>query len=156
LVKSSWQPDQKETLLMKIAVMGAGAVGCYYGFKLARGGHDVVLIGRPQHVEAIERQGLRLETQTLDECIRVSASTEASAAQGAQLVLFCVKSTDTESAATAIKPHLSPDVVGAVVAKRCRERRPAARAAATGSDRSRRLCRHRNGWAGTCQASWSR
>jgi ketopantoate reductase len=42
---------------MKIAVMGAGAVGCYYGFKLARGGHHVVLIGRPQHVEAIERQG---------------------------------------------------------------------------------------------------
>ena len=33
---------------MKIAVMGAGAVGCYYGFKLARAGHDVVLIGRPQ------------------------------------------------------------------------------------------------------------
>jgi 2-dehydropantoate 2-reductase len=96
---------------MKIAVMGAGAVGCYYGFKLARGGHDVVLIGRPQHVEAIERQGLRLETQTLDECIRVSASTEAGAAQGAQLVLFCVKSTDTESAATAIKPHLSPDAL---------------------------------------------
>ena len=96
---------------MKIAVMGAGAVGCYYGFKLARGGHDVVLIGRPQHVEAIERQGLRLETQTLDECVRVSASTEASAAQGAQLVLFCVKSTDTESAATAIKPHLAPDAL---------------------------------------------
>jgi 2-dehydropantoate 2-reductase len=96
---------------MKIAVMGAGAVGCYYGFKLARGGHDVVLIGRPQHVEAIERQGLRLEAQTLDECIRVAASTEASAAQGAQLVLFCVKSTDTESAAAAIKPHLSPDAL---------------------------------------------
>jgi ketopantoate reductase len=60
---------------MKIAVMGAGAVGCYYGFKLARGGHRVVLIGRPQHVEAIERQGLRLETQTFDEHVRVSAST---------------------------------------------------------------------------------
>ena len=75
---------------MKIAVMGAGAVGCYYGFKLARAGHDAVLIGRRQHVEAIERQGLRLETQTFDEHIRVTASTEGSAAQGAQLVLFCV------------------------------------------------------------------
>jgi 2-dehydropantoate 2-reductase len=93
---------------MKIAVMGAGAVGCYYGGMLARAGHDVMLIGRPQHVEAVERQGLRLETQTFDERIRVSASTEASAAQGAQLVLFCVKSTDTESAAAAIKPHLAP------------------------------------------------
>ena len=93
---------------MKIAVMGAGAVGCYYGGMPARTGHDVVLVGRPQHVEAIERQGLRLETQTFDERIRISASTEASAVQGAQLVLFCVKSTDTESAAAAIKPHLAP------------------------------------------------
>jgi 2-dehydropantoate 2-reductase len=96
---------------MKIAVMGAGAVGCYYGFKLARAGHDVVLIGRPQHVEAIERHGLRLETQSFDEHIRVSASTEGSAVQGAQLVLFCVKSNDTESGAAAIKPHLAPDAL---------------------------------------------
>src|SRR5258708_9923951 len=94
---------------MKIAVMGAGAVGCYYGFKLARAGHDVVLIGRPQHVEAIGRHGLRLETQTFDERVSVSASTEGPAAQGAQLVLFCVKSTDTGAAA--IKPHLAPDAV---------------------------------------------
>jgi 2-dehydropantoate 2-reductase len=96
---------------MKIAVMGAGAVGCYYGGMLARAGHDVVLIGRPQHVEAAERRGLRLETQTFDERIRVSASTEGSAVQGAQLVLFCVKSTDTESGAAAIKPHLAPDAL---------------------------------------------
>jgi 2-dehydropantoate 2-reductase len=96
---------------MKIAVMGAGAVGCYYGGMLARAGHDVVLIGRPQHVEAVQRQGLRLETQTFDERIRVSARTEASAVQGAQLVLFCVKSTDTESGAAAIKPHLAPDAL---------------------------------------------
>jgi 2-dehydropantoate 2-reductase len=94
---------------MKIAVMGAGAVGCYYGFKLARAGHDVVLIGRPQHVEAVKRHGLRLETQTSDETVRVSASTEGNAVQGAQLVLFCVKSTDTESGAATIKSHLAPD-----------------------------------------------
>ncbi len=94
---------------MKVAVVGAGAVGCYYGGMLARAGHDVTLIGRPQHVEAIERQGLRLETQTFDERIRVSASSEGSAVRSAQLVLVCVKSTDTESAAAAIKPHLAPD-----------------------------------------------
>jgi 2-dehydropantoate 2-reductase len=93
---------------MKVAVMGAGAVGCYYGGMLARAGHDVVLIGRAEHVEAIERQGLRLETQTFDERIRVAASTQASAVQGAQLVLFCVKSTDTESGAAAMKPYLAP------------------------------------------------
>src|SRR5258708_35838734 len=96
---------------MKIAVMGAGAVGCHYGFKLARAGHDVGLIGRPQQVEAIERRGLRFEPQTFDEHIRVSASTEGSAVQGAQLVLFCVKSADTESGAAAIKPHLAPDAL---------------------------------------------
>jgi 2-dehydropantoate 2-reductase len=97
--------------MMKVAVVGAGAVGCYYGGMLARAGHDVTLIGRPQHVEAIVRQGLRLETQTFDERIRVSASSEGSAVRSAQLVLFCVKSTDTESAAAAIKPHLAPDAL---------------------------------------------
>jgi 2-dehydropantoate 2-reductase len=96
---------------MKVAVVGAGAVGCYYGGMLARAGHDVTLIGRPRHVEAIERQGLRLETQTFDERIRVSASSEGSAVRSAQLVLLCVKSTDTESAAAVIKPHLAPDAL---------------------------------------------
>ena len=51
----------------KVAVMGAGAVGCYYGGMLARAGHEVVLIARPQHVEAIARDGLRMQTKTFDE-----------------------------------------------------------------------------------------
>lgn len=96
---------------MKIAVMGAGAVGCYFGFRLARAGHEVTLIGRPQLVEAVQRQGLRLESESFDECVRVSASTEAGAVEGAEIVLFCVKSSDTESAASAIGPHLAPDAV---------------------------------------------
>jgi 2-dehydropantoate 2-reductase len=100
-----------EGRIMKVAVMGAGAVGCYYGGMLARGGHEVVLIGRPQHVEAIERHGLRLQTLSFDEHISVAASTNANAVQGAQLVLFCVKSTDTESAAREIKPWLDPNVL---------------------------------------------
>ncbi|WP_322102737.1 2-dehydropantoate 2-reductase [Paraburkholderia sp. J41] len=94
---------------MKVAVMGAGAVGCFYGGMLARAGHEVVLIGRAQHVEAIAREGLRLEAQQFDERIgapRLTASTEAAAVAGAQLVLFCVKSTDTESAGESIKPYL--------------------------------------------------
>jgi len=94
-----------------IAVMGAGAVGCYYGGMLARAGHDVVLIARPQHVQAIERDGLRLETRTFDERVRLRASAEVDVVRGAQLVLFCVKSTDTESAAAAMRPHLSPDTL---------------------------------------------
>ena len=93
---------------MKVAVMGAGAVGCYYGAMLARAGHAVVLIGRPSHVEAVRANGLRLETKAFDEQVRLEASTEAGAVQGADLVLFCVKSTDTESAAAQIQPHLAP------------------------------------------------
>ncbi len=91
---------------IKVAVMGAGAVGCYYGGMLARAGHDVVLIARPAHVEAIARSGLRMETQTFDEHVRLAASPDASAVQGAELVLFCVKSPDTESAGALMRPYL--------------------------------------------------
>ncbi|HEX5806193.1 MAG TPA: 2-dehydropantoate 2-reductase [Macromonas sp.] len=93
---------------MKIAVMGAGAVGCYYGGMLARAGHDVTLIGRPAHVAAMQHAGLRLHTLAFDEQVPVHASTEAAAVQGAELVLVCVKATDTESAAAQLRPHLSP------------------------------------------------
>ncbi|MEK9152929.1 MAG: 2-dehydropantoate 2-reductase, partial [Patescibacteria group bacterium] len=57
---------------MKTAVLGAGAVGCYYGGMLAHAGHEVVLIGRPLHVEAIKRDGLRMETLSFDERVRVA------------------------------------------------------------------------------------
>lgn len=93
---------------MKVAVMGAGAVGCYYGAMLARAGHEVVLIGRPAHVEAVQARGLRLEAQSFDEHVPMAASTEPDAVRGADLVLFCVKSTDTEAAAAQIAPHLAP------------------------------------------------
>jgi 2-dehydropantoate 2-reductase len=95
----------------KIAVMGAGAVGCYYGGMLARAGHEVMLIGRPEHVAAIERDGLRLQAQAFDEQVRLGASSETSAIAGATLVLFCVKSTDTEAAAREMLPHLAPEAL---------------------------------------------
>ena len=94
---------------MRVAVMGAGAVGCYFGGMLARAGHDVTLIGRPLHVEAMRRTGLLMETLSFREHVQVRADTEVAAAQGAELVLFCVKSVDTESAASAIGPFLTPD-----------------------------------------------
>jgi 2-dehydropantoate 2-reductase len=96
---------------LQVAVVGAGAVGCYYGGMLARAGHDVVLIARPQHVQAIDRDGLHMETQTFDEQVKLRASTQPSAVQGASLVLFCVKSTDTESAGAQIKPYLPADAL---------------------------------------------
>ena len=102
---------EKTTHPLKVAVMGAGAVGCYYGGMLARAGHGVTLIARPQHVLAIERNGLRMQTTTFDEQVRLAASTDASAAQGADLVLFCVKSLDTESAGALMRPHLAADAL---------------------------------------------
>jgi 2-dehydropantoate 2-reductase len=96
---------------LKIAVMGAGAVGCYHGGMLARVGHAVVLIARPQHVDAIARDGLRMETRTFDERVRLAASIDPGAVQGANLVLFCVKSTDTEAAGAQIRPYLAPDAL---------------------------------------------
>ena len=96
---------------LKVAVMGAGAVGCYFGGMLARAGHAVTLIARPQHVEAIRRDGLRMETLGFDERVPVQASTGCEAVQGADLVLFCVKSQDTQSAAAQIRPFLRPDAL---------------------------------------------
>jgi len=94
---------------VNIAVMGAGAVGCYYGGMLARAGHSVVLIGRPPHVEAARRDGLFMDTQSFQAHVPMQASIDASGVRGAKLVLCCVKSTDTESAAADMAPHLEPD-----------------------------------------------
>jgi len=91
---------------IRVAVLGAGAVGCFFGGMLARAGHDVTLIGRPVHVDAIRKAGLHFEGLAFDERIALAASTEAQAVRGARLVLFCVKSTDTESAAAQIAPWL--------------------------------------------------
>lgn len=96
---------------MKIAVMGAGAVGCYYGGMLARGGHEVTLIGRPTHVAAIAQAGLLLDTQNFREHVTLHASSETAAVAGAELVLCCVKSTDTEQAGAEMAPHLAAEVV---------------------------------------------
>jgi 2-dehydropantoate 2-reductase len=99
------------TPCLKVAVMGAGAVGCYFGGMLARAGHDVTFIARPQHVEAITRDGLRMETKTFDEHVRLKAVTGPEGARDADLVLFCVKSMDTESAGRQLRPMLRPDTL---------------------------------------------
>src|SRR5438046_316586 len=83
---------KKEASLSPIAVMGAGAVGCYYGGMLARAGHEVTLIARAQHVEAVQKRGLRMETKAFDANVPVQASAEASGARGARrakLVVNC-------------------------------------------------------------------
>lgn len=96
------------TTPLTVAVMGAGAVGCFYGGMLARAGHRVTLIGRPAHVQAVQAGGLRMQTLHFDETLALAASTEPSAVAGADLVLFAVKSPDTESAGLQMRPHLKP------------------------------------------------
>jgi 2-dehydropantoate 2-reductase len=96
---------------MRIAVMGAGAVGCYFGALLAKAGHEVELIARPAHVEAVQARGLALERQSGTEHVRLAAGTEAAGVAGAELVLLCVKSMDTETAGAAMAPHLAEGAV---------------------------------------------
>ena len=90
-----------------VAVVGAGAVGCYFGGMLARAGAPVTLIGRPRHTDAIAAQGLLLDTLQFQERVAVGAATELAAAREAGLVLFCVKTVDTETASEALRPHLA-------------------------------------------------
>jgi len=95
----------------RIAVMGAGAVGSYFGGMFARGGARVTLIGRPAHVDAIRASKLFLDTVTFQERIAIDASNEVSAVRDAQFVLLCVKTLDTEKAAQALAPCLSPGAI---------------------------------------------
>ena len=95
----------------QIAVMGAGSVGCFFGAMLARAGFPVTLIGRQVHVDAVNQHGLLLDTKKFSEHVTMKAVTDASGVKGARLVLFCVKSTDSESAARDIAPYLEPDAV---------------------------------------------
>jgi 2-dehydropantoate 2-reductase len=95
----------------KVAVVGAGAVGGYFGGMLARAGAPVVMIGRAAFVEAVNQNGLLLDTLHFKENVRVEASTELDAARGAEVVLFCVKTTDTAETARALAPLLSPNAI---------------------------------------------
>ena len=64
---------------MKVAVIGAGAVGCYYGGLLLRAGHDVTFIGRQPHVDTINADGLLLDTKTFKGHLPAKAATDATA-----------------------------------------------------------------------------
>src|SRR5579863_3771357 len=95
----------------RVAVVGAGAVGSYFGGMLARAGAPVTLIGRAPHVEAINHDGLLIDGIHFKERIPVSASTELDAVRDAQLVLFSVKTVDTEGTAKLLAPYLAPNAI---------------------------------------------
>ena len=92
---------------MRIAVMGAGAVGGYYGGRLAQAGHDVALITREEHLRAIQARGLALRGPAGDAVISgAQATDDPGGVAPVDVVLFCVKLYDTEDAARAIAPLL--------------------------------------------------
>jgi 2-dehydropantoate 2-reductase len=95
----------------RVAVMGAGAVGSYFGGMLARAGVSVTLIGRRDHVEAIRRDGLFLDTLTFQERVGVDASTDPAAVAGADVVLFCVKGVNNEAASRSMARHLAANAI---------------------------------------------
>ncbi len=95
----------------EIAVVGAGAVGCFFGGRLAQAGRAVTLIGRPEHVDAINRDGLWIDSQDFCGAIPVSASVSVSDAARADLILLSVKSADTVAIAKTLSPVLRPDAL---------------------------------------------
>jgi 2-dehydropantoate 2-reductase len=94
-----------------VAVVGAGAIGSFYGALLARTGQPVTLIGRAAHVRAVEQHGLRLDMAGHVEVVRLAASVDLAPVRHADLVLFCVKSIDTDRVARELTPLLAADAV---------------------------------------------
>jgi len=93
----------------RIAVVGAGAVGGYFGGMFARAGAPIVLIGRRHFADAVNSNGLVLDKSEGQERIRVAATTEMSAIRDCSLILFSVKANDTTETAKQIAPFLQPD-----------------------------------------------
>jgi 2-dehydropantoate 2-reductase len=94
---------------MRIVVMGSGGTGGYFGAKLARAGEDVTFVARGAHLAAIAASGLRIRSASEGEwVVRAPAVERLDGLPPADLVLFCVKSFDTEEAAALIRPVIGP------------------------------------------------
>lgn len=94
---------------MKVLVIGAGAVGSYYGGRLAQAGHDVTLVGRRDHVEAIQANRLIIDSKiTGRNPVRVYAAETLDGVAAPDVVLLTVKSYDTEEAAKSLRGTLGP------------------------------------------------
>lgn len=89
---------------MRIAVMGAGGVGGYFGGRLAQAGHDVTFIARGKHLEAMQQKGLTLKSPLGDAVLKVKAVGAAAEAGAVDIVLFALKLWDTEAGAEQLLP----------------------------------------------------
>ena len=90
---------------MRIAVIGAGGVGGYFGARLAQAGHDVAFVARGAHLAAIRERGLAVRARSATRRSRVATATDDPAALApCDVVMFCVKLWDVESAARQIAP----------------------------------------------------
>lgn len=96
---------------MRICVFGTGGVGGYFGGLLARSGADVTFLARGEHLRALQARGLTLRTVRETFTIPVKATDEPGTAGPVDLVLFCVKSYDTEEAGRALPDLLAPGAV---------------------------------------------
>src|SRR5215813_4852041 len=94
---------------MRIVVMGAGGTGGYFGAKLARAGEEVTFVARGSHLAAIRQHGLSVRSATEGEwAVRAPAVERVDGLAPPDLILFCVKSFDTESAGEIIRPLVGP------------------------------------------------
>ena len=93
----------------RIAVIGAGAVGGYFGGMFVRAGAPTVFIGRKGFADAVNANGLVLDKSHGQERIAARATTEMSAVRDCSLILFCVKANDTQYTAYQMAPFLRPD-----------------------------------------------
>jgi 2-dehydropantoate 2-reductase len=89
---------------MRIAIMGAGGVGGYFGGRLVQAGHDVTFIARGRHLEALKADGLTLKSPLGDANLKVKAVGRAADAGPAEIALFAVKLWDTEESAAQLRP----------------------------------------------------
>src|SRR5260370_74211 len=92
---------------MRVAVPGSGGIGGYYGALLANARHDVAFIARGAHLEAMQQRGLTVRTPEGESTLRVTAVADTRNVGPVDLLLFCMKSYDTESPAQAPAPLMA-------------------------------------------------
>lgn len=106
-----WLMNSSGTRAIRVGVMGAGAVGGFFGARLARAGAEVTLVGRAAHVDAVNGSGLELTSDGRVDNVRMTATTEVESLASTDVVLVCVKTVDTDAVAEQLGRLLPPRVL---------------------------------------------